>query len=180
MVHWRMESISPEVFTNCALALVDFLSSTLRDPILGAYIKTVWFASDHPISLSVLDCPNAETTLDESSFPRKSNTFINLAETHVDALRIVRESFCSGGELEGWTVTDLTETLAGAGDISGYDSDMLADPGLLGILDKLVGVRATIFASGSRTCAKKSSFTKQIVDMRKEESRQRNVVDYFG
>ncbi|KAG7089200.1 hypothetical protein E1B28_010902 [Marasmius oreades] len=180
MVHWRMESVPLDVFTDCALALVDFLSNILNNPGLGTDVKTVWFASDHPIPISSFDCSASQTVFDESSFAQKSSTFTRLSEKHANALHIVREAFCSGGELEGWAVTDLTEVLFRAGDIPGYNSDMLADPGLLGILDKLVGMRATIFVSGSRTCGRKSSFTKQIMDMRKRENRGRNIVDYFG
>ncbi|KAL0067745.1 hypothetical protein AAF712_005185 [Marasmius tenuissimus] len=180
MVHWRMENVAPEVFPDCALALVNTLSNILNHPVVGAEIKTIWFASDHPMPLSSQNCSSLQVSTDNLSFPKKSSTFTQLRENHAEALRIVRDAFCGGGELEGWDVTDLTGALERASPISEFGPDKLADSGVLGILDKIVGVKAAVFVSGSKKCAKKSSFTKQIVDMRREEESKRNLVEYFG
>ncbi|KAL0576849.1 hypothetical protein V5O48_005146 [Marasmius crinis-equi] len=180
MVHWRMETVAPEVFSDCALALVDSLWNTLNHPVLGAGINTIWFASDHPVPISSLNCSPSQFVTSDLSFPSKSSTFTGLRETHVEALGIVRDAFCPGGELEGRAITDLNGTLQRAGPILELNPEVLADSGISGILDKLVGMRAAVFISGSKTCSKKSSFTKQIVDMRKKEKSTRNVVEYFG
>jgi len=55
----------------------------------------------------------------------------------------------------------------------------------LGILDKIVAMRAGLFVSGGKGCGRVSSFTKQIVEARDavittEERQIRNVVKYFG
>ncbi|KAK1223497.1 hypothetical protein PQX77_013624 [Marasmius sp. AFHP31] len=180
MIHWRMENVAPEVLPDCALALVNTLSNILNHPVVGAEIKTIWFASDHPMPLSSQSCSSSQVSTENLSFPKKSSTFTQLRESHVEALRIVRDAFCGGGELEDWDVTDLSGTLERAIPIPEFGPDVLADSGVLGILDKIVGMKAAVFVSGSTKCAKKSSFTKQIVDMRRKEESKRNLVDYFG
>ncbi|OZJ05353.1 hypothetical protein BZG36_01556 [Bifiguratus adelaidae] len=49
------------------------------------------------------------------------------------------------------------------------------DPGLLGILDKLMAMRATYFVGGPRGCSKTSSFTAQIVNERQEQMDREDI-----
>ncbi|KAG9314852.1 hypothetical protein JVU11DRAFT_3949 [Chiua virens] len=65
------------------------------------------------------------------------------------------------------------------------DEALLEDPGVLGILDKLVAIQAKVFASGSESeCSKTSSFSKQVIKADQEtfeaergKGAARNVVE---
>ncbi|KAF8910758.1 hypothetical protein CPB85DRAFT_678400 [Mucidula mucida] len=128
--------------------------------LLGAIhdsgISTVWFASDYPFSLQ-----------ESGDLAPKSSTFRNFGEDHRRAVGILMTE-------PGLDVRHLEGTL----DIGTMDT------GVLGILDKLVGIKADVFISGAEGCGRKSSFTRQIVEGRKAAwaTRQHmlNVVDYFA
>lgn len=203
-VHWRMETVEPELLPDCAEALVDTLSILLAEPTLAKDIKTVWLATDMPGSLT------SGVSLQGPAL--RSNTFKVITGQHTEALGILKAAFDRGGPLEDWTVTGLAEQmqrvrseLASAKrefSIGNADDDGLIweDPGIWGILDKMVAMESTLFVSGARGCGRVrcvphclgvrtadqpccSSFTRQIVDYRSQEQSKivpRNVVELFG
>ncbi|KAK0500079.1 hypothetical protein EDD18DRAFT_1148350 [Armillaria luteobubalina] len=162
MVHWRMESVPHDALSQCAYALIDALHS--------AGIRKVWFASDYPYALRG---PRLTAT-------RKSSTFRDFGERHTEAVDVLLGAFDQGGDLQGFEILELGERLEGS-------EPLMADSGVLGILDKLIGMNASFFLSAAPGCGRKSSFTRQIIDGRisefdeaKDHHRLRNVVDYFG
>ncbi|KAK0223585.1 hypothetical protein IW262DRAFT_1295336 [Armillaria fumosa] len=162
MVHWRMESVPHDALSQCAYALIDALHS--------ADIRKVWFASDYPYALRG---PRLAAT-------RKSSTFKDFGDRHTEAVDILLGAFDDGGDLQGFEILELEERLEGS-------EPLMADSGVLGILDKVIGMKASFFLSAAPGCGRKSSFTRQIIDGRisefdevKDHHRLRNVVDYFG
>ncbi|THV07495.1 hypothetical protein K435DRAFT_911249 [Dendrothele bispora CBS 962.96] len=189
-IHWRMENVPPESLPDCAHSLVHMLSSTLQNPALSAGIQTIWFASDYPYPVSDF----FSSSIDSSSPPDfKSSTFRDFGPKHIEAIQILLDAFQVGGELSKWKITDLYEARnrldsdVGVGSSGskrlrlGIHPDILQDSGVLGILDKLVGMEAAFFVSGTKGCSKASSFTKQIIDVRAKGNGRnfRNVVDFF-
>ncbi|EEB94904.1 hypothetical protein MPER_06209 [Moniliophthora perniciosa FA553] len=169
MVHWRMESVPPANLPGCADALVDLLDSLLHESDTR---KRIWFASDYPYTTAnLLNCKVQETEDGQGQDQqRKSTTFTRIFHEHDQAIQILKEAFCPGGALDGWNLTDLTTEMRridSANFAVELGEDVLRDPGVLGILDKVVGMRAEVFVSGKKGCARKSSFTKQIVDGRR-------------
>ncbi|KAK0205123.1 hypothetical protein DFS33DRAFT_735232 [Desarmillaria ectypa] len=161
-VHWRMESVPHNALSQCTYALVDALHSI--------DIRKVWFASDYPYALRG---PRLAAT-------RKSSTFKDFSNRHNEAVDILLQAFDDGGDLHGFEIVELAERLEG----SDY---LMADSGVLGILDKVIGIKASFFLSAAKGCGRKSSFTQQIIDGRmgefdevKDHHGLRNVVDYFG
>ncbi|KZP17695.1 hypothetical protein FIBSPDRAFT_23492 [Athelia psychrophila] len=155
--------------------------------------RTVWFASDYPYPIT---SSSSGSMLEDLPSP-KSGTFKNLAPAHAAAISILRAAFLADGPLRGTKLTGLAEELRRVRDRAlaenankgiGIDGEMADDMGVLGILDKLVAIRAGLFISGGKGCGRVSSFTKQIVDARKAAIaeggeaglRMRNVVEYFG
>ncbi|SJL10018.1 uncharacterized protein ARMOST_13400 [Armillaria ostoyae] len=162
MVHWRMESVPHDALSQCAYALIDALHS--------ADIRKVWFASDYPYALRG---PRLAAT-------RKSSTFKDFGNRHTEAVDILLEAFDDGGDLQGFEILELAERFEGS-------DRLMTDSGVLGILDKVIGIKASFFLSAAPGCGRKSSFTRQIIDGRIGEfdaegdhHRLRNVVDYFG
>ncbi|KAJ6620081.1 hypothetical protein B0H10DRAFT_2216362 [Mycena sp. CBHHK59/15] len=119
----------------------------------------------------------------------KSGTFHNAGPLHAAAVGIFGDAFAPGGELEDRTLMELdearVETLARGG---GWEPELLEDVGVRGIVDKIIGMRATLFVSGAPGCGRASSFTRQVLDERREALRRtdgrptllQNVVDLFG
>ncbi|KAI0081017.1 hypothetical protein K474DRAFT_1657201 [Panus rudis PR-1116 ss-1] len=207
-VHWRMETVSPALLPDCAEALVDTLFTLLSDPTLAAGINTVWFASDFPwpVSSSAAedgDALDTDTNGDQQGLmqietsARRSNTFRSVSKGHIEAIGILKSAFRKGGPLDGWRLTGISEELdrvrrnmEGEGKMLVLQEEddegvLLEDAGILGILDKLAAMNATLFVSGARRCGRVSSFTKQITDHRAKlqlrgEHAPANVVDMFG
>lgn len=159
-VHWRMETVQPDLLPDCAEALVDTLSSLLADPTLAKGIKTVWLATDMPVSLS------SEEALRVHVPPQRSNTFKAITSEHTSAMNIVKAAFDVGGVLQDWQITSLAEQmqrvrteLAEEGrDFSLADEDeaglIWEDSGIWGILDKIAAMQSTLFVSGARGCGR--------------------------
>ncbi|KAI0691317.1 hypothetical protein BC835DRAFT_1279372 [Cytidiella melzeri] len=157
-VHWRMETVQPEILPDCAEALVDTLSTLLADPTLARGIKTVWLATDMPASLSSDEGSQAPQ--------HRSNTFKAVTNEHIHAMNIVKGAFDAGGALEHRTMTGLAEQmqrvraeLMGEGrDFSLVDDDdtglIWEDAGIWGILDKMAAMQSTLFVSGARGCGR--------------------------
>ncbi|KAJ7471413.1 hypothetical protein B0H11DRAFT_1867546 [Mycena galericulata] len=165
MVHWRMESVPPEALPQCAHALVDTLAG------LPGGGRTLWFASDYPHGV--------HPTANDSAMA-KSGTFRGAGPLHAEAMDILREAFAEGGELEGWEVAELTEAR-----LATWEPEHREDAGVRAIVDKIIGMRAALFVSGASGCARSSSFTRQVLDDRREalgrpDSALENLVEYFG
>ena len=175
-VHWRMETVPVQNLAWCAASLVSTLQARLQDDSdragTQARIKYVWLATDHPHPLGTAlltrgigvgsgvdwSANNKDGEYGDGEGPlNKSSTFKARASEHDDAIGILVEAFQPGGDLDAWALTDLAEQLRrypyveGAFDI---DNTLLRDPGVLGILDKLVLERATVFVSGTVECSK--------------------------
>ena len=193
VVHWRMETVDVAVLQECALALVDVLSQMLHDKTLAWNITTVWFASDYPYPIA-RRTPSGQRT----HMIAKSGTFKDFQIRHEEAIETLREAFDEQGELERWKLTDFKESTANSSEV-----ELFEDPGVMGILDKLVSIRANLFVSGSSKCSRRryvqaimatsvgnlsktSSFTKQVIDARSNtwtkdrQTNLRNIVDRFG
>ncbi|KAF5368423.1 hypothetical protein D9758_002219 [Tetrapyrgos nigripes] len=185
-IHWRMESVAAEVLPDCAYSLVHMLSDILHNPALSEGIQTVWFASDFPFPLAhFTETPSSLVRGSMSAPTSKSSTFRDFGAKHSEAVQILLDAFRLGGELENWKITDQHEAQSNL-DVGGpqdlrFFPDVRQDSGVLGILDKLVGMDATLFISGTKGCGRASSFTKQIIDVREQgqASVRRNVVDFF-
>lgn len=157
-VHWRMETVQPDLLPDCAEALVDTLGILLAEPTLARDIKTVWLATDMPLPLSSDEMLHAP--------PQRSNTFKTVTNEHTLALNIVKDAFDLGGSLENWKMTNLAEQmyrvrkdLAQRGrDFSLVDEDdsglIWEDTGVWGILDKMAAMQSTLFVSGARGCGR--------------------------
>lgn len=176
-VHWRMETVSPALLPDCAEALVDTLSTLLSDPNLAAEIKTIWFASDFPWPVSSNAAAAASPDLNTDGDPRqesmqiassarRSNTFRSVSHEHIEAIRIFTSAFRTGGPLENWRLTGVSEELErvrremekeGKEYVLEEDDDegvLLEDSGVLGILDKLVAMESALFVSGAKRCGR--------------------------
>jgi hypothetical protein len=166
---------------------------------LARGVDVVWFASDYPYPISLPSSEPRPATGDVerplwplassglgnstrlpdpgSSLPSKplpkSGTFRNFNEQHDAAVSILQDAFKQGGELETWTLTDVSEAIAhrldnhnkggpsaGLGDVVSSNDrledveGLVRDPGVLGIVDKLIATEATLFVSGSRKCSR--------------------------
>jgi hypothetical protein len=169
VIHWRMETVPPEVLPKCAQSLVNTIADLFRPQELGemAAIKTVWFASDYPYPISRSLPPNANQYLTQQDGGSKSGTFRDVGFQHAEAIEILRSAFEEGGVHEGTRITGLAETLAevkehqlrGAAGKGGHvgvgiEGELMEDSGVLGILDKIIGTRAGLFVSGGDVCGR--------------------------
>lgn len=145
-VHWRMETIDPSALVGCAHALVDLLVRLLHEELIAHNITTVWFASDYPYPIA-----RRTKTRPRPPIEAKSGTFREFEIRHEEAVQVLRLAFDEGGELDRWKVTDIPEAM----ESHDVDNELLNDAGVLGILDKLIGIQASIFVSGSNRCARR-------------------------
>ncbi|KIY68063.1 hypothetical protein CYLTODRAFT_351952 [Cylindrobasidium torrendii FP15055 ss-10] len=130
-------------------------AQSLVETILDIGIRTVWLATDYPYALAKGD---HKVT--------KSSTFRDFGPAHKQAIA----SLIAHPDIE---VVDLLGRMATTN----------VDMGVMGILDKLVGVDADVFLAGGVGCGRSSSFTKQIVQEREyrllENEHMLNIVDTF-
>ncbi|KAJ6512643.1 hypothetical protein C8R45DRAFT_1152514, partial [Mycena sanguinolenta] len=183
MVHWRMETVAAARLVQCAHALVDTLAH------LPDGVRSVWFASDYPYALHRTR-RGVDFGVASPGSKAKSGTFRDVGPLHAEAVGIFGDAFEEGGELEGWEVVELTEERIAALDDAHGERELLGDAGVQGIVDKIIGMRATLFVSGaSPGCARASSFTRQIVNERRATLGKlddgglpmlQNVVEHFG
>ncbi|KAH7926078.1 hypothetical protein BV22DRAFT_1128462 [Leucogyrophana mollusca] len=184
-IHWRMESVALENLAWCAASLIETLRDVLESETNGD-IRIVWLATDYPYSVAVRDAPDVETSSQEGV--RRSGTFRKVEPEHTDAMNTLMTAFHSGGSLDAWKITDLSENLDEFEDREvRTDDGLLRDRGVRAILDKLVAIQAPIFVSGTSQCSRVSSFSKQIIDARTNTHTGttiprdiRNVVELFG
>ncbi|KAJ3740634.1 hypothetical protein DFH05DRAFT_1452471 [Lentinula detonsa] len=187
MIHWRMESVSPDILPDCAHDLVDTISNLLHTSVLGEGIQKVWFAGDYPVPIVNHLYPSSDRASVPTIIQKKSGTFRDFGEKHRETVDILVDAFREGAELDRWVLTDLTAELVRMEEDDGIldvHPDFLTDSGALGILDKMIGMNAAIFVGGSKRCGRTSSFTKQVIDSRhknfNKDGKVRNVVEYFG
>lgn len=145
VIHWRMETMDPDFLPDCAHALIDTLSNIFAEQTAGAQeIQTVWLASDYPRSIS---------RSVQTATIAKSGTFRNFGKKHEEAIELLINAFQDDRELGSWRLTELQESVSLTP--KGDDIDvLLQDNGALGILDKLISMKATIFVSGGKRCSR--------------------------
>ena len=169
-VHWRMENVPVQNLAWCAASLVNTLHALLQDEAMGKHIRHVWLATDYPRPLStIVDrlrfLPVARQMsiggdgkpLHDYAPLERSSTFKALTSEHDNAIGMLAEAFQPGGDLDTWELTDLAEQLRRHPYVEGrfeLNETLLSDPGVFGILDKLVIVQAKAFVSGSTDCGK--------------------------
>ncbi|KAF6765821.1 hypothetical protein DFP72DRAFT_954192 [Ephemerocybe angulata] len=176
-IHWRMETVDPDLLEDCAHALVDVLSNLLHDiGHLGRDIQEVWFASDYPHSIS----PSSGSA--KAGQIAKSGTFKTFGPQHESAVGILTAAFdeAGGGDLAHWRLVDIGASLQTQRSSGSEPTDLLQDTGVWGILDKMIVIQADLFVSGSKQCSRQSSFTRQVVETRQGKWKERrNVVTLF-
>lgn len=165
-VHWRMEGVPAQNLAWCAAALVSTLRELLElEDARGNVLGVVWLATDYPQALveerrreqMEWEDVNGEGTPEDvykHGMLRKSSTFKEASSEHEEALRTVRQAFKPGGELENYRLTDIIEQVWGSEGRLPIDAALLDDPGVTGILDKLVVTQSSVFVSGSQECSK--------------------------
>jgi hypothetical protein len=145
-VHWRLERVPVENLAWCAASLVSTLRSVLDD---DSGPRLVWFATDyHTLS----EQPNGVKTKSA-----KYGTFQAVTPEHEEAMNILQDAFQTGGDLEGYTMTELPSQIKKLRMFEGnvqLEEDVLEDSGVSGILDKLVSMQSQVFVSGSKACSK--------------------------
>lgn len=176
-VHWRTETLAEAHLPPCADALLDKLALVRR-----AYpaVTTLYLATDYPIE-------DLDPSLGSAGAAHSGTFAKSVTEGHHVAFRRFLERFAE--RVPGMRLTtfakeqssiDIPEALHAALEKARADDDgedvTLADldPGLLGIVDKVVAMRAELFLTGRAApkpgamgvCAKASSFSQQIVDAR--------------
>ncbi|GAB1517138.1 hypothetical protein RhiTH_000182 [Rhizoctonia solani] len=164
VVQWRMESVRPENLLACSSSLITLLRLTLAQAEYSD-VKTVYLATDYPL---------------EGANAPHSGTFRTIGDQHHAAILEFLNAFQPRGSLEMYRLTHQTKLSR----VTGYDKGLLEnDLGFLGIVDKSVSQQAELFVSGSSgDCARNSSFTKQIIDARRENKKLgkvRNDVLFF-
>ncbi|KAG1729869.1 uncharacterized protein EDB91DRAFT_1252910 [Suillus paluster] len=182
-VHWGLERVPVENLAWCAASLVSTLRSVLDDDDSGPQV--VWLATDyHTLS------EGSEQPSGGKIKSARSGTFRAITPEHEEAMNILQDAFQTGGDLEGYQMTDLSSQIKRFRMFEGnvqFEEDVLEDSGVSGILDKLVSMQSQVFVSGSKACSKTSSSSKQIVDFRESVMTDkeialdiRNVVELFG
>ncbi|KAJ7016939.1 hypothetical protein C8F04DRAFT_1018378 [Mycena alexandri] len=200
-VHWRMESVAPALLPRCARALADTLDTLDTRSRWGSggvsTVRTVWWASDYPgglhrsgVSADGDGDGDAEGSRSAGKGVKpKSGTFRSVGALHAEAVGILGDALGEGG----WEVLELTDARLAGLDLldKGWGAEWLADAGVRAIVDKTIGMRATLFVSGAPGCARASSFTRQVLDERRavfdrlkenedELPALQNIVELFG
>ncbi|KAG2038965.1 hypothetical protein BDR03DRAFT_817569, partial [Suillus americanus] len=146
-VHWRLERVPVENLAWCAASLVSTLRSVLDDDDSGPQL--VWFATDyHTLS----EQPSGVKTKSA-----RSGTSQVVKPEYEEAMNIIHDSFQTGGDLEGYVMTELTSQIKRLRMFEGnvqFEEEVLEDSGVSGILDKLVSMQSQVFVSGSRACSR--------------------------
>ena len=148
-IQWRMETVDPGLLAGCAHALIDVLGRLLHDESLARNTSTVWFASDYPY-------PIMRRSKTDPTLMAKSGTFRDFEIRHEESVDTLRNAFDKDGELDKWKLTDTSEAI----ERKHIDQEFMQDSGVLGILDKLISIKANLFVSGSSRCGRKRYETK--------------------
>ncbi|KAI8143212.1 hypothetical protein BJV82DRAFT_668848 [Fennellomyces sp. T-0311] len=169
-VHWRTERAEPaENLVGCAESLTDLIQD--RASQLGLSSPTFFLLTDYPhvFDQKVVDeAVKSNSTENDQGFVPASASFSakSLTVYHHRAIQYLYSHFkVTVTSLEAdmmddkspanWTVLPVQASLA------------KQDSGILGIIDKLLAIRADLFMAGKPgVCARRSSFTGRIVDER--------------
>jgi len=137
-VAWDVETSKSDAVLGCVEALKSTLHYVLHShEELG--IENIWLAGNlSPSDLLYSPEPLCSSTLAEESFFAPA---VKLTGIHQELERMVRE----GEEIDD---------VANNGDEVVRKQEVLKDAGVLGILDKLVSMRSTVFVMASKTCGK--------------------------
>ncbi|CAO3600773.1 unnamed protein product [Absidia cylindrospora] len=203
-VHWRTERVEPASnLVGCAHSLVDYFDTRaylttnsttttseeieINDNSSPTEQPTLFLLTDYPhvfdekdVDEAILNNGTSEKMQPASaSFSPNSLTVhhhqamqyvykhLQVHVTHLDSSSSSLSETSSSSPPANWTVVPIP-----------YDVARL-DPGWLGILDKLLAMRADGFLAGAPgVCGRKSSFTNQIMNQRLDHPRA-NVIDYF-
>ncbi|KAI9012636.1 hypothetical protein CLU79DRAFT_769441 [Phycomyces nitens] len=187
-VHWRTETLEPaENLVECAQTLVDKLTSEIGEDGMP---HKLFLLTDYPHTFSEQAIYSAisKNITDPTQMRSASATFtLKMLTTHhhkamaylyshvpvrVTSLEETRNSHM-GPPPANWTSISVPNEVG------------KQDSGLLGIVDKLLAMRADSFLAGvPHVCGRSSSFTTQIVEARKEAMLEgailSNSVEYFG
>ncbi|BGP01249.1 hypothetical protein RTG_01238 [Rhodotorula toruloides ATCC 204091] len=199
-IHWRTETLSPSNLTPCASSLVTKLVALKRQ---YPQLRNVYLATDYPIealdpaafgeteaahsgTFAKVVTPQHHAAmrrfLKDSRAKLKGEMELRLTTFSKEQAELQAEMDEAGGGLEAVLPPLLATQLS---NLTSSDSDepsstFLAldalDSGLLGILDKLIAMRAQLFLTGvpgvgsstAGACAKLSSFTNQLVQAREK------------
>ncbi|KAL1914747.1 uncharacterized protein VTP21DRAFT_8005 [Calcarisporiella thermophila] len=168
-VHWRMETMDPSVLPTCAHRLAAYL----RDLKTRFGMENVYLATDYPLegryshsSTWHLDqmAPDHHRAIRELKSEVDLVSWMTMydAKTRMkgaEKAAVIQEAIQSLRKAE-WPL-DESQGHVKKGPKKDLTDDQF-DPGLLGILDKLVATQAEYFVTGAVDCAKASSFTAQI------------------
>ncbi|KAI7867796.1 hypothetical protein BDF14DRAFT_1799114 [Spinellus fusiger] len=180
-VHWRTETLRPATnLVPCAHTLATLLSSQSSFLLLTDY--------PHTFSEAAIQSAIRTNTTDPTEMYSASATFKlnSLTPYHHQAMAYLYSQI----PVKVTSLQYATEKLTGTPPpqwtiLSVSDADSRNDTGLLGILDKLLAMRATVFFAGTpNVCGRSSSFTTRIIDARKHAilkgAHISNTVRYFG
>lgn len=183
-VHWRTERVDPaENLVNCATSLVNLMHDRAQDLGLNRP-PTFFLLTDYPHVFDAEDVQLAINDTDHDAIPHPASASFSadsLTRWHHEAMQFVYDHLPvqvsslaydqkkiaqnDAADDEGleqmvrlpanWTVLPVPTEIASN------------DNGVLGIVDKLLAIRADLFIAGKPgVCARKSSFTTRIVDER--------------
>ena len=177
-VHWRQETLPVTAIAPCAESLKRALiDAQQRFPT----IQTVYLSTDYPLEM-------ADGTKSLNSQGAHSGTFVRLlTEDHHEAMRGLVGDF-EAGSVNGLRLSTFSKISQAQNETKFEPSPDLADmlhragsadlnkldPGLLGIIEKMIVANAEVFVSGffgpslndPSACGKESSFTRQIWKIR--------------
>ncbi|KAI5480167.1 hypothetical protein MNV49_001493 [Pseudohyphozyma bogoriensis] len=176
-IHWRTETLNPSNLVPCAAGLIEKLQRLQKQ---YPEIKNVYLATDYPVESLDTTSPNAGEVVAHSGTFAKAMT-----DAHHAAFKKFLDQFSRKlGGAKGMRLTsfakeqanlELPEELKSLVEGAGASGLGELDSGLIGIVDKVVGMRAEVFVTGfstgakSEVCGKGSSFTTQIVLAREEK-----------
>ncbi|KAG0165007.1 hypothetical protein DFQ28_000642 [Apophysomyces sp. BC1034] len=167
-VHWRTETLRyPENLVPCAQSLVDLIHNKSQSAN-----PTLFLLTDYPHTFTeeaidrAINIDNDQTvTDDDNDWVPVSTSFSRhgLTPFHHTAMQyLYKHLHVHLSSLESSTVTPANWTV-----LSLPQSIAQSDPGILGIVDKLIAIRADVFVAGQpNICARRSSYTSRIVDER--------------
>ncbi|BGP23275.1 hypothetical protein Rt10032_c02g0977 [Rhodotorula toruloides] len=198
-IHWRTETLLPSNLSPCASSLVTKLLALKRQ---YPQLRNVYLATDYPIealdpaAFGETDVAHSGTFakvvtpqhhaamrrfLKDFRAKLREEMELRLTTFSKEQVGLQAEMHEAGGGPETILPHLLASQLANLTSAAGSDSTTFPsldalDSGLLGILDKLIAMRAQLFLTGvpgvgsstAGACAKLSSFTNQLVQTREK------------
>lgn len=188
-VHWRMETIRhTQNLVGCAKGLVQTI---INEPIYQNL--SVFLLTDYPHSFSeeqqtlAIEDNVTKDDLDQWLYST-SDTFHRVLFTpnHHMAIRMLYKNYpftlfetkiTSQESIKNWNLLAIPEHLKKS---NNRNKAGLIDSGWLGILDKLTAIRSRYFIAGEPfVCARRSTFTAQIMDEKNSRSNSAEPIRYF-